>query len=539
MALPPDINTVTVTGTYTGGDGLPEAGAVTFLPTVDTVRDPASDQVVKLGPQHYVLDAAGHFAATLVASNDPDIVPSGWYYTVVERITGKDQRTWLIEVPYTLLALDLADIPEVTDPSSPTYPLPVTGVTSVVGHNGDVTGAEIIADATVSAALAARVPYTGATADVDLGAHSLTGENVNVNEGTLTDPTIVDLGGLAISVSSVDCLIRSDGLYGNDGHLYRATIPAVASMALTDNAVNHLYATWNSGSPVYGITTNRSILNLSDVLPVARLNVMSGAVHSKLVFGFMGRSAGIRWLLREVRITYPVGGVHESGLGVTETATRVVHIGAGTAWFVLNHLVLDGIAQGGAGVTSYLLHHTAGNWVRTSISQYNNTQYDNGTNLATLTNNRYAVNWVYRSLANEEIIIILGTGDYFAADAVSSSVPAAPQYISEFYYLCGRIIVQKNASSAYLIENTTTTQFGTGTVTDHNDLDGLQGGASGEYYHLTAAQHTALGVATSVAAGTPAGGGAPGTAGQILYDATRLYICTATNTWKYVALTAL
>lgn len=30
----------------------------------------------------------------------------------------------------------------------------------------------------------------------------------------------------------------------------------------------------------------------------------------------------------------------------------------------------------------------------------------------------------------------------------------------------------------------------TGTISNHNQLDGIQGGAEGEYYHLTAAQHT-------------------------------------------------
>lgn len=190
MALPPDINVVTITGTYVGEDGVAESGAVTFVPSVDTIRDPASDQVVKLAPQRAVLDATGKFTIDLIASDDPDVIPTGWYYTVIERVTRHDQRSWFINVPYNLISLDLSDIPEVSDPSAPTYPATTSAVTSVVGQTGDVTGAEILTDTTIAAAFAARVPYTGASADVNLGANSLRGENINVNEGTLSDPVV-------------------------------------------------------------------------------------------------------------------------------------------------------------------------------------------------------------------------------------------------------------------------------------------------------------------------------------------------------------
>lgn len=522
MSLPIDVSTVTVTGTYLTTSGVPADGSLIFTPSVGTLRDPAYDTILKLRQQRVDLDATGSFSISLIATDDPDLIPVGWHYDVTERIESHPQRAWIMQLPYTITAIDIADIPTVVDPSGPVYPAPVFAVTSVVGQIGDVTGAEIIADATVAAEfatkaddadldalvavvatkaddadLAALVPYTGATGDVNLGANSLRAENLNVNEGTLTDPIVTDLGGLAVSVATVDCLIRSDAVYGNDGWLYRATVPA-ANLALTDNAVNHLYITWNSGSPIYAMTTDRSLLNLSNTLPVVRILVLSGAVYSQLPFGYMGRSAAIRWLLREVRITDPVGGVRESGLGLSETATRVVNVASGTAWFVLNYLVLPAIAQGGVGVSSFLLHHTAGVWTKTSITQYNNTQYDNGTNLVTLTNNRYAVNWIYRSLSNSEIIIVLGTDDYSASNATTSTIPTTPAYIDEFYLLLGRIIVQKNSATAYLIENSSTTHFETGTVIDHNDLDGLQGGAVGEYYHLTAAQLATIGT-------TPAG----------------------------------
>lgn len=517
MALPIDVNTVTVTGTYLTDDGIPADGSLIFTPSVATLRDPAYDTIIKLRQTRIDLDVTGSFSIALIATDDPDVIPVGWHYDVTERIEGNPQRTWILQLPYTLTTIDIADVPTVVDPSQPVYPAPVYAVTSVVGQIGDVTGAEILADPTIAVALAAKaddtdvtalagvvatkadtsalaayVPYTGATGDVNLATNSLRSENVNVNEGTLADPVVTDLGGLQVSVASVDCLIRSDAVYGNDGWLYRVTVPA-ATLTVVDDATNHLYVDWNSGSPVYVMTTDRSVLNLSNTIPVYRLLVQAGVVYAKLAFGAMGRSVGIRWLLREVRVTDPVGGVVESGLTISESATRVVNIATGRAWFVLNYLVLPAIAQGGVGVTSYLVHHTAGVWTKTPITQYNNTQYDNGTNLVTLTNNRYAVNWIYRSFAGNEILILLGGGDYSAPAAIESLAPQPPSYVNEFYDLRGRIIVQKNASTAYAIENRTPAGFQTSPVVSHNDLLGLQGGTTDEYYHLTAAQYASIG----------------------------------------------
>lgn len=44
------------------------------------------------------------------------------------------------------------------------------------------------------------------------------------------------------------------------------------------------------------------------------------------------------------------------------------------------------------------------------------------------------------------------------------------------------------------------------------------------------------GLAQTASASAPASASATGTAGQIAYDSGFLYVCTATNTWKRVAI---
>ena len=91
----------------------------------------------------------------------------------------------------------------------------------------------------------------------------------------------------------------------------------------------------------------------------------------------------------------------------------------------------------------FFFYHSGGNWTSSTIAQYNNSQYDNGTNLVSLTSNRYAVNWVFRGIENQKhLYIVLGTGDYTINQAEAASVPTLPTTISSHAMLVGKIIVQ-------------------------------------------------------------------------------------------------
>jgi hypothetical protein len=73
------------------------------------------------------------------------------------------------------------------------------------------------------------------------GSNDVYAKNINYNEGLLEDPTIADATGVAISISSVPCLIRSNSTWDGDGKLYYKTVPADTALALTDNSVNYIY----------------------------------------------------------------------------------------------------------------------------------------------------------------------------------------------------------------------------------------------------------------------------------------------------------
>ena len=107
MALGANINTVTVTGNYVDYEGNAIQGQIRFT-LGDVLRSGIDDQMV--APSSVVVPlSSGAFSVTLPATNDPDVVPNPFTYTVEESFPGG--RTYTISIPYnTVGSLDLADI---------------------------------------------------------------------------------------------------------------------------------------------------------------------------------------------------------------------------------------------------------------------------------------------------------------------------------------------------------------------------------------------------------------------------------------------
>jgi hypothetical protein len=112
------VATVVLTGTYIAADGTgPAAGIVSFTPNAilaDGTSTPPDMVVPK--PLTVVLGAGGSFSATLMATDDPHLSPSGWAYTVVETIIGYSQRTYLIQLPAAQTPIDLSTVAPLSTP---------------------------------------------------------------------------------------------------------------------------------------------------------------------------------------------------------------------------------------------------------------------------------------------------------------------------------------------------------------------------------------------------------------------------------------
>ena len=316
---------------------------------------------------------------------------------------------------------------------------------------------------------------------------STTQLNMNGASGGLSAPVItVTGGGATINVASIQATLYPSTGYAGGSRTY--DLGAQVGLVLVDNSQNFVIANYNSGSPVIQVSQNPAVFNGSTIVGLASMYRIGSRVHSIPVD--WGLSTAGRLNERAInleRFTRWNGlALSASGLTFTATAGNVYY---GCTLFSLAQAVSTDITNN---VERWV--HTAGVWGSTDVNAADNSYYDDGTNAVLLNGpgTKYAVNWVYRYIDGSGIpkmAIILGTGNYTQAQAISSSIPASvPPVLIYQAILIGRIIVAKGASSVYQIDSAFTQTFASSNVVDHNSLANLQGGTTNEYYHLTSAQ---------------------------------------------------
>ena len=318
--------------------------------------------------------------------------------------------------------------------------------------------------------------------------------------GVLSMPGITITGsGATFDATSVQAFLFSTAAFTGDFRKF--TIPAATGLALADQTTTYLVVKYNGGSPVFDVTLNVADINGSDVAGAALLFRNGTEVHHQSVnWGLAPASRNNRRLIQTRR--YERG----TGLSLGESTGRVIALTSGVIWYGLTEYLET--AQTSASNNAEFWYHVAGAWTKSVVSVYNNNQYDNGTNLVTLSGagTQYAVNWVYRYIDGDslpKLAYVLSGGNYNLAQAVASGSPNPPAILSQMAILVGRIIVAQGASTATQIDSAFTQVFAGTTVIDHNDLSSLQGGTVDEYYHLTSAEYTGTGAGVFVRESSP------------------------------------
>lgn len=180
MALPPDVETTVVTGTWLDLEGDPCTGTVTFDPEPCVITF-ADDRTFVLGRTTALLGTDGTISVALVASDATGANPQGFTYTVTERISCAEcTRTYSILVPADAGTMDLSGVAPV-DPDQGDY-IPVPGPQGAQGDPGHTP-----------------VLYSGTTAPTDV-------------EGAVD-------GDLYLDQSSGDLYTMQDGVWVDAGNL--------------------------------------------------------------------------------------------------------------------------------------------------------------------------------------------------------------------------------------------------------------------------------------------------------------------------------
>lgn len=139
--MPLSYDTETVTGSYINQDGSYASGQITFQAEVDGFLSDSTSSLVIIPTTFWVsLDATGHFTLDLPATDDPNVLPSGFTYTVTEALS-TGHRTYSIAVavgggPYDLSSLS----PSVSVTATVQMVRTVNGVQPDTSGNVEVTG---------------------------------------------------------------------------------------------------------------------------------------------------------------------------------------------------------------------------------------------------------------------------------------------------------------------------------------------------------------------------------------------------------------
>ena len=90
MAMPANVTTVVVLGTFLTPEGNPSTGTITFTPS-RWLTNSGADVAIPNSSVTKTLGTAGNFSVTLPVTDDADLQPANWFYTVSEVIDGVSQ----------------------------------------------------------------------------------------------------------------------------------------------------------------------------------------------------------------------------------------------------------------------------------------------------------------------------------------------------------------------------------------------------------------------------------------------------------------
>jgi hypothetical protein len=353
------LNLVTVVGTYLNGSNLPCQGSLKFVPTA-ALTDTADDELIRQVPLTAELTGLGTFSIPLLSTDNADLAPSGWCWTVTECIDGLPNAQWAF-------FLEHADGAE-QDISTlePVVVAPVTGVYLPLG-GGTMTGPIVLAGNPTGALQAAPKQYV----DSSVGTETTRAEGVEATLSAGLAGTLSLLTQTAVKVASYPAAANQLVPTNTSSGSLTVTLPSAPApgtllgvkQVATIGSSTYVVT---SGSDVFskpssGVTSlTLSLLNqgvlleydsgvwyvVTDDLPLAALD--GRYVQTSEI----GSASGVASLNPSGLVPITEGGTGAASAGAALTALGAVassEVGAASGVAALNSSGYVPLAQGGTG----------------------------------------------------------------------------------------------------------------------------------------------------------------------------------------------
>ena len=317
--------------------------------------------------------------------------------------------------------------------------------------------------------------------------------------GKISGGDFTDNGDGTIAVSAGTGIIKTTDSDTGDGKFFDWA--QNSSVSLTDNSTNYVYVDYNSGSPqVVASTTKPTDHNTKILLGLVyregtTLHMTSAG---QVVSNFAQKSS---WKDFNINGKFQ----RSDGMIISESGTRNIAVSSGHIYAGLTRVDFPAFDSSGSDTYRQFYRDGSGGWAEvTGATQEDNQYYDDGSGtLASLSTNYKTCRYFYAD-PDGHIFQVYGQNQYSnLGNAIEEDAPSSlPDVISSIGTLIGKVIVKQGKTNFKKVLSAFLSDVTYAGVTDHNDLSGIQGGGSDEYYHLTSAEHTK---ATQIASGTQDG----------------------------------
>ena len=273
---------------------------------------------------------------------------------------------------------------------------------------------------------------------------------------TYVTPTMNGDG--TITFGAADVYFYANGAY--DDQLIKYTLSG-GTLTPTDATTSYLVGDYNGGSPVFALVTDKTLIDFESRLPYCTLYRAGNAIHYS---PFHQSSKGNDGKAQHHDFHFEHYG-WEFGLdlgSVNDGGTPKYTISDGQVWVGLHAQVLGAMPYGGPSTHNFFCYHVGGVWTTTHTANsnvINNTQYDDGTDLASVDDGSYVTNYIYRGIEPQlHGYVVLGNEpsatDLQTAIAGLTLLDDLPELITSHAMLIGAIIIQKGGTACTIVKAT-------------------------------------------------------------------------------------
>jgi hypothetical protein len=325
---------------------------------------------------------------------------------------------------------------------------------------------------------------TGNTNNLLTKINILSGSTGYLSAGVVgnTDPILIDNNNGTATINSIQALLYHTDNYM--GYLYLHNISG-GTFTFIDGNEEYIAVKYSGGTAtMYKETVGLSINN-SNIIPIFTCWRQGTIIHS-LNFDRIGLGLSNKIQSAEYHKAKYIRS-SDGGLIITESSSpvnRTVIVSSSLVYTGSIHQDILAFNSSTDLLTESTI--TSGIWTYNNVSVYDNTRYNPLTGPVSLTGNKWSVVWFYRSIGDvKQVFYVLNNSQYNKqADAeLATERTDLPILIRNHCMLIGRSIIQYNSATGFM-ESAFVTSFTASQVINHNDTGNIQGGISGEYYHL-------------------------------------------------------